>query len=346
MKRATIKDVARMAKVSVATVSRTLNDPDSVKDETKEKVLHAVNSLEYNPDPVAQALRSNQVKSIGIVVPNITNASMAEMTRGAHEELVAQNYNTVLFNSAEDYQREKFFCEILKNTLVDGVIFITGSGETPPVENLAKEMAVCLIDRESDLENVDQIIAKEREGMSLLSSHLYRLGHRRIALITGIGITTATKNRVHGYKDFFTKVDLHVDENYIVSGSWTMQGAYMATKELLSLSKKPSAVIVSTDTMALGALSAALDSGLRVPEDIAITGFDNSPNSAYYNPPLTTLNYPNYEMGKLAARAILNRLKDPTISAKKIVLPLDILLRRSCGYRLPFEETRVEQQLY
>ncbi len=336
MKRPTIKDVAKLAKVSVATVSRALNDPETVKEETRKIVLEAVDELGYDPDPVAQALRSNKVKSIAIIVPNITNAIMAEMTRGAHEELADNGYNTVLFNSDDDFQQEVHYCQILQNTMVDGAIFVTGSGETPPVENISNDLAVCLINREIEDDKVDQVLADEKEGLQLLCYHLHKLGHDKIAFITGLATTTATQRKIAGYKEFIEEAGLKFKENYIISGHWTMNGAYMAMKELLGTEDKPTAVIVGTDTMALGALSAVRDNGLSVPEDIAVTGFDNAPGGEYYHPPLTTLKYPNYEMGQLAARAILNRLKNPQIAKKSIKLPLDITVRKSCGFRLDF----------
>ena len=339
MKRTTIKDVAKEAKVSVATVSRALNDPEAVKKDTRDRVLEAVKNLNYDPDPIAQALRSNSVKSIAIIVPNITNAIMAEMTRGAHEKLAEKGYNTVLFNSDDNIQQENHYCEILPNSMVDGAIFVTGSGGTPPVEKIADNLAVCLINREIEVENVDQVTADEKEGLQLLAYHLHRLGHDKIAFITGLDITSATQRKINGYKEFINKTGLDYKENYIISGQWTMNGAYMAMKELLGSKERPTAVIVGTDTMALGALSAVRDSGLKVPEDIAVTGFDNAPGSEYYQPPLTTLKYPNYEMGQLAARAILNRLKDPDVDKKSIKLPLDITVRKSCGYRLGFDSS-------
>ncbi|MFW5986017.1 MAG: LacI family DNA-binding transcriptional regulator [Halanaerobiales bacterium] len=337
MKKSTIKDVAKLADVSVATVSRTLNNPDSVRENTREKVVKAIETLEYDPNPVARALRSNKVKSIGIVVPNITNTSMAEMTRGVHEELVDQGYNTVLFNSNEDFEQEQYFCEILKNTMVDGAIFFPGTGGTPPVENLVPELAVCLINRATELKEVDQIMADEKQGMELLAYHLHRIGHEKIAFITGNYNTSATQNKIKGYRNFFNRVNLPVREEYISTGHWTIDGAYMAMRELLSQKHIPTAVIVGTDTMALGVLSAIEESGLSIPDDIAITGFDNSPNSKFYYPPLTTLKYPNYEMGKLAARSIMKRLKRTGLEKKVINLSLDILIRKSCGYWLNFD---------
>jgi LacI family transcriptional regulator, repressor for deo operon, udp, cdd, tsx, nupC, and nupG len=337
MKKVNIKDVASKAKVSVATVSRTLNDPESVKESTRKEVMKAVEALDYDPNPIAIALRSNKVKSIGIIIPNITNTSMAEITRGAHEELVSNGNNTVLYNSAEDFRREEYYCEILQNAMVDGVIFVTGTGATPPVEKLASNVAVCLINRETELKQVDQVMADEKEGMRLLCYHFYHLGHKKIAFITGNQNTTATKNKIESYESFFKNYKLEYNKDYIISGHWTIKGAYMAMKELLGQKNIPTAVIVGTDTMSLGALSAIKDSGLKVPEDIVISGFDNSPNSEFYDPPLTTLRYPNYELGKLAARSILYRLKNPDSDKRVITLSLDILIRKSCGYRIGFD---------
>lgn len=338
MRKATIKDVAKKADVSVATVSRTLNDPESVKKSTREKVMDAVEKMEYDPNPVAKALRLNKVNSIGLIVPNITNTSMAEIIRGAHEELGDNGYNTVLFNSGEDFRREEHFCEIIQNTMVDGVIFVTGTGATPPVEMLSSDLAACLINRESELEYVDQVMADEEEGMKLLTYHFYRMGHEKIGFITGNQQTSATKNKLKGYKNFFENNELEYNSEYVVSGNWTIEGAFLAMKELLGLKENPTAVIIGTDTMALGAISAIRDSGLSIPEDIAISGFDNSPSSEYYTPPLTTLKYPNYKLGKLSARSILTRLENPNREKKNINIPLDIMIRKSCGYRMDFDK--------
>jgi len=338
MKKATIKDVAKKADVSVATVSRTLNDPASVKQSTKEKVIEVIDELEYDPNPVAKALRLEKVDSIGLIIPNITNTSMAEIIRGAHEELDDQGYNTVLFNSGEDFKREEYYCEIIQNKMLDGVIFVTGTGSTPPIGKLASGLAVCLINRETKLDYVDQIIADEKEGLKLLAYHFYKIGHEKIAFITGNQSTSATQNKIEGFKSLYNEKNLNLNENYIVSGNWTIEGSYLAMKELLGLKERPTAVIIGTDTMALGAISAIRDNGLSIPQDIAISGFDNSPSSEYYIPPLTTLKYPNYKLGKLSARAILSRLENPDMEKKIINIPLDIMIRRSCGYRYDFDK--------
>ncbi len=329
MKKPNIKDVANKANVSVATVSRALNKPQSVKEKNRQKVMDAVEELEYDPDPVARALRNNKVKSIAVVVPNITNAIMAEMTEGAHAELAEQNYNTVLFNTSESFEREVYYCDLLKETMVEGAIFITGSGETPPVQKLAQKKAVCLINRHTDCDSVDQIVADEYGGMQLLVYHLYKLGHERIAFITGKEETSATKKKIAGYKEYLEELGLGFNKKFVVSGEWTLKGANLAMKELLQLRQSPSAVIVGTDYMGLGVISAINEAGLSIPDDIAITGFDNASSSEYYNPPLTTLNYPNYELGKMAARAVLNRIEEPDVEKKEISMPLEIKIRKS-----------------
>jgi DNA-binding LacI/PurR family transcriptional regulator len=327
----TIKDVAKKACVSISTVSRVLNTPESVREDKRKRVLKAIEELNYVPNPIARALGSNKIGTVAVVVPNIINNCAAEMVRGALEELEKHGFDLMLFTSNEDATREKNYLQQLKNKMVDGAIFIAGCTQELEYKELSSIMPIALIDRYENTTYVDVFTVDEQLGMNRLIEHLTELGHKDIGLLTGDIRTPAATSRIKKFKQTLNFYGLRLNKEFLVSSQWTMQGGYNAFMKLMTRKQTPTAVVASSDIVALGALSAAHEMKIRIPEDVSIVGFDNFPESRFSIPTLTTLKYPNYRLGQLAAKSILNRLNKSYSSGQRKILPLELLIRGSTG---------------
>lgn len=326
-----MRAVAETAGVSVATVSRVINTPDSVTAVKREKVIEAIKSLNYVPNPIARALGSNKIRSLAIVVPTILNAFMAEVMRGIIEVLDQSSFDALVFDSNEDFRREQEFFEMLPKKMIDGAIFIGGAGRELDFSYLAEYMPVALIARSEVPENVSAFIGDELQGMKRLIIHLVDLGHSNIGFISGTFTSTDGTRRLGMFKEALREEGLTWKPENCVAGNWTIEGGWLSMKKLLSKEVPPTAVVCATDLMAHGALGAAHNKGYHVPDDVSVVGFDNSPGSGYLVPPLTTLKYPNYRLGKLAAKAVLSRLENKDLEYVHKQIPLELLARESSG---------------
>jgi DNA-binding LacI/PurR family transcriptional regulator len=327
----TITTVAKKAGVSISTVSRVLNNPDSVTLDKRQRVLESIEELQYVPNPVARALGSRKVGSIALVVPTILNPFMSEVMRGVIEVLDEDQYDALVFDANEQFDREKVFFEVLPQKMIDGAIFIGACGKELDFDALAEKMPVALIARSESPENVDSFIADEKQGMLRLVEHLYQLGHRDIGHIGGAFGTSDAMRRFTFFKEALSELDLHWSSEFSVFSDWYMKGGHDAMIKLLRKPERPTAIICATDLIALGALGAAHREGVKVPDQISVTGFDNAPSSPFLVPPLTTLKYPNYRLGRLAARAVLRRLRTTGGDVKRLdkVIPLELIERNS-----------------
>jgi DNA-binding LacI/PurR family transcriptional regulator len=334
----TIKTVARKAGVSISTVSRVLNNPDSVTLDKRNRVNKAIEELNYVPNPVARALGSRKVGSIAIVVPTILNPFMSEVMRGVIEVLDEDSYDALVFDSNEQFEREKVFFEVLPHKMIDGAIFLGASGRELDFDILAEKMPVALVARSEEPMMVDTFTADEKQGMLRMVEHLYELGHRRIGHIGGSFGSSDAMRRFGFFKDALKELGIDWNSSFDLFCDWSLQGGYDGMLKLLQKKEQPTAVICATDLIAMGALGAANKAGIRVPEDLSVAGFDNAPSSPFLIPPLTTLKYPNYQIGRLAARSVLKKLhgrdEKRGKSIRKII-PMELIERDSTA-KAPF----------
>jgi DNA-binding LacI/PurR family transcriptional regulator len=325
----TIKTVARESGVSISTVSRVLNNPDSVTYDKRARVLKAIESLRYVPNPVARALGNRKSGSIAIVVPTILNPFMSEVMTGVIEVLDEDSYDALLFDTNEQFERERLFKELLPSKMIDGAIFIGASGRELDFDPLSEKMPVALIARSELPDQVDSFIADEKQGMLRLVEHLYQLGHREIGHIGGAFGSTDAMRRFGFFKEALEELNLDWNSEYDAFSDWYIKGGHDAMLKLLKKQRRPTAIICATDLIALGALGAAHEAGVSVPGELSITGFDNGTSSPYLVPALTTLKYPNYRLGRLAARAVLRRMNTGHVKTLRKVIPVELIERKS-----------------
>lgn len=331
---ATLKDVAREANVSISTVSRVLNTPEKVLPQTQRDVREAVEALGYQPSRVARRLRLKDGKAnlIGLVIPDIQNPFFADVTRGVEDVARANDYALILSNSDEDPDKQRIALNTLRTESVDGVIVPPVSTRDPEVEQLLEEdIAVVCVDRRLESTPVDMILSDNQRGAYDAVTHLINLGHERIGFIGGIArISTGTERR-QGYERALRDHALPVDSALIREGDSRREEGRHLTNTLLDLDTPPTALFTGNNLTTLGALSAIRLCGLRIPEDIALVGYDDIPWAMALNPPPTVMDQPGYEMGQQAACLLLERLANPDREPTTTTLQPKLVVRQSCG---------------
>jgi LacI family transcriptional regulator len=327
---ATIRDVARRAGISPSTVSHVINETRYVSDETKARVLAAMEELNYRPNAVARSLRRKKTHIIGLIVPDSANPFFAEVGRGIEETIFAQGYSLIIGNSAGDLQQELRHINVLSEKQVDGIIFVAAGLSTKHILTLqAEDMPLVVIDRDIAGVDVDFVLTNHWQGGYLATAHLIALGHRRIGCIAGPAGLPPSVDRVAGYKRALLEHGIEPDEELVVGGEFDPPSGYRAVNHLLALPRPPTALFACNDLMAIGALGGAVERGNRVPADLSIIGFDNISLASFTNPPLTTIAQPTAQMGALAAQMLMERIRDKTLPPRRQVLSVSLVVRGS-----------------
>ncbi|WP_017728872.1 LacI family DNA-binding transcriptional regulator [Halalkalibacterium ligniniphilum] len=302
---ATIRDVAKEAEVSVATVSRVLNSNGYVNEDTRKKVLAAIQALNYTPNSVARSLYKKSSKTIGLIVPDIKNPFFPELARAVEDVLNKNNYTLILCNSDEKAGKEKEYIEVLKQKYVDGFIIVTSTLTASDVDGL--NVPIISLDRIFE-SNVPIIASKNYEGARKATRYLIDIGCKKIAHIRGpLHISTAD-DRCFGYYDEMESNGM-LEETLIANGSYDIKKTTEVTKELLLNNPDVDGIFAGNDVMAVGVLKAAEQTGRVVPDDLAVIGFDGIYLCEVTSPQLSTIAQPIYEMGYRAAETLINLIE-------------------------------------
>ena len=331
---ATIKDVAREAGVSTATVSRVLNNGEGFSEETRLAVLTAIEALDYKPSRVARNLRVQRTQLLGLILSDIQNPFFTSVIQGVEEVAHQNGYSLILCNSDENPEREQMYLRIMHQENVAGMILATTVNEGHEAEILCGTIPTVAIDRTIDDLSLDTVVVDSVLGAQEAVSHLLRLGHERIGLINGLQHVNTAKERQEGYVRAHHAAAMQIDPDLIRYGNFKQDSGYTLSLELLSMWNRPTALFVANNLMTLGALNAIHELQLRIPDDVAIVGFDDMPWSASLNPPLTAVAQPHYELGQSAAELLLKHLSGNVGDATKICLKPHLVVRRSCGAQL------------
>lgn len=333
---ATAKDVASLANVSTATVSRVFNRSAHVNEDTLQRVLDAAEELEYQPSRVAQRLRGKREHSmvIGLIVTDLENPFFSEIARGV-EEVAYRNKNAVMVcNSNEDKEKERFYLEALTAEQVSGFILVPTTHNSGYIKKMIEDnYPIVCVDRKLGIDDVyvDSVTVNNRQGAYRAVERLIKLGHRRIAIINGLKELSTTVERFKGYKQALNDYGLPLADELILYADSREQGGIKSTKKLLKLDERPTAIFSINNLMTLGCLEELNTQGIKIPEEIALIGFDDMPWSKALNPPLTAVRQPGYELGVSAAELLLRRLSDPFRNTSDIVLHPELIVRQSCG---------------
>ncbi|MEM8814518.1 MAG: LacI family DNA-binding transcriptional regulator [Pseudomonadota bacterium] len=329
----TLKDVADKAQVSVSTVSRVINNEPLVKPKTREKVENAIAQLNYMPNRVAQRLRSINTKNklLGLVLPDIQNPFYVDVVRGVEGFAYQRNFSVMIGNFDQDESKEKMFLEILQSESIDGLIVAPSHGRDQHIEKVIENgYPVVCIDRGLIGTDVDVVKVNNQAGAFAAIEYLIKLGHRKIAHITGHPQIPTTMERVAGYEQAMSKHGVAIDSALVKNSQSNYQSGADLMLELLRLPNPPTAVFTANNLLTLGALKTIHESGLRIPEDISIIGFDDMYWSMSLNPPLTAIRQSGQDIGRIATEILLQKITDPGRSTSSVVLDTELIVRRSC----------------
>lgn len=325
--------VARKAKVSISTVSRTINGTGKISEATQEHIRKVMRELGYKPNRVARRLRASGGKCnlIGLIIPNIQNPFFADLARGVEDVAYKNNYAVLLCNYDEDFQKQQFYLDVMQAESVDGVIL-------PPLHEsdkailkiVANGFSVVCVDRALTGATIDKVVVDNRRGALEAVEHLLRKGHQRIGIISGPADSSTGRERLDGYKAALTAAEVAIDPELITHGDYKEESGRRLSEQLLSRRNPPTALFVANNLMVIGALETIAARQLRIPKDVALVGFDDIPLAAVFNPPLTVVRQPAYEVGRSAAELLLRRIEEPQRPAVSVQLLPELIVRKSC----------------
>jgi len=332
----TIKEVAREAGVSIATVSRVLNGKDGIKPSTKDRVERVIGKYNFSPDHIARSMIVKESKTIGLLVPQLSNEYWASLAEVVEEALWQQGYTLLLCTSStrnDSLQKEKAAIHSFIQRKVDGIIYSTSSGWSDSFLEFTEQIkryGVPIVAFDQKIQGLSQIYGDHLQGAMDAVKHLIQLGHRSIAYIGG---PLVSPERELGYRNAHTIHDLVVDEALIYRGEPTFQFGNLAMRELIDSGKRFTGVFCGNDLIALGALQALESAGLRVPEDAAVVGYDDIHMAGFAKPGLTTVRQPIQDMGRALVEHLISTIEtgNSPIQNRQLVFPMTLVVRDSCG---------------
>jgi LacI family transcriptional regulator len=333
----TIRQIAKLAGVSRSTVSRVINDHPNVSPQTREQVLRVVAETGFHPDPIARSLSSRRADIIGLVIPLAVQSLFEDpffprLIQGISQSCNHHDYTLSLFLLHTPEEEVKLYHRISRRQFLDGVIVTATRSEDPLIPQLLANRVPFVLHGRYEDPRVSFVEVDNVTGAYTAVTHLVRLGRRRIALITGPSGSLAAEDRKRGYLKALIERRLPLDEGLIIHGDFTENGSHEAMQRLLT--QEPDAVFVASDSMALGALRALREDGKRVPEEVAVVGFDDMPQAAIADPPLTTIRQPIQRAGIMALEMLIDILENGMEPARRIILPTELVIRASCGSQL------------
>ena len=327
-----IKDVAREAGVSIATVSRVLNDIDVVNEDTKKKVLDAIKKLGYRPNIVARSLKTQRTKTIGILVPDISSGFYPEIVRGAEDVANIYDYNVILCNSDFDYDKEKDYLRVLKEKMVDGVIYMSSSLQEESLDIINDlDLKTVLVETKDREERLPSVTIDNIEATYEATKHLLDKGIKNIAFV---GVEKDAANawgyRFLGYEKALKQAGIEVDEDLVFLQNLKYKTGHDAAEKFLKVDKKIEGVVCASDEIAMGVINGLREKGINTPGDVSVIGFNNNAVASYFYPRLTTVNQPSYDMGSVAMRMLIKILNNKPLEEDQYVLDHNLIQRESC----------------
>lgn len=328
---ATILDVARLAGVSIATVSRVLNGAGPVSDHTRQRVMQAVAELGFQPNGLARALHSKRTCTVALLVPDISNPYYPELSRGVEDVASEHGYSVVICNTYARLDKLDDYVRVLGEKRVDGLILAGGALEDEPPPAFDPRVWSAVVGVGYRGAAFPGVGIDNQQAAYEATAHLLGLGHRRIGFIGGPLARLTVRERVRGYERCLREHGVPADPALVGAGDFRPAGGYAVTRGWLGLGDPPTAIFAANDRMAIGAIAAIMDAGLRVPEDVAVVGFDDTPVSPYVRPALTTVAVPAYELGAVAMRQLLGLLGIGPSTEHTTLLPARLVIRASSG---------------
>jgi DNA-binding LacI/PurR family transcriptional regulator len=327
---ATSQDVAKRARVSIATVSRVLNDFPHVSPSVRRRVHRAVEELRYQPNRTAQRLRAKQSRVIGLIISDIQNPFFTAIVRGIEDIAYQRGYSLVLCNSDEQPAKERLYINVMRAEAVAGIIIASTLESNPHVSELHDHnIPVVAVDRRIKDRHIDSVVVANERGAFTATTHLIELGHRQIGFIGLPETSVPGKERFAGYQRALREHSVTPSRRWVRMGNAKQISGNAEMLELLKHHSSITAVFVANNLMTLGALEAIRERSMRIPDDISVIGFDDMPWATLLQPPLTAVAQPTYELGQKAAEMLFKRFEDQDRPAERIELATRLIVRKS-----------------
>lgn len=330
-RRSSIQDVATKAGVSKATVSHVINGTRFVEEETKQRVLEAIDVLSYRPSAAARSLTTKRSQTIGIVVSDVSNTFFAEVLKGIENVFLSKNYSLIVCNTNETLERERLYLDLLLSQKVDGVIAAATSQQWDVLETASlQHLPMVFVDRMFEgFQQQPYVGADNWGGAYLGTTHLIERGYREIGALAGFERLSSMRERFDGYRQAMQDHNLPMREEWMITSPLNIEAGYEAARRVLTLPERPRALFLNNNFLNLGTLLAVHDLGLRCPEDIALVGFDDHPWAAVASPPLTVVRQPAEKIGRTAAEMLLTIINGGQPENPHIILPCEVIVRQS-----------------
>ena len=331
MSRVGIKDIARSAGVSIATVSHAFRNPNRVSDKTREKVLDAANRLGYTPNRHAVGLRTARSGNIVVVIPDIADSYNTEIIKGIESVAHGRSYSVLLGDTQGSAEREREFAAMVRSRQADGIILMSHRLPFDLPDDVAPEDIPPLVNGSEYVGNeaIPSVSIDDKQGGKDATRHLIDLGHKRIAIVTGDKNSTSTRGRLEGFREVMSESGLTVDEDLIIYGQYRTSDGEAAANKLMIRDELPTAVFCFGDEIALGCMHTLKRAGLVIPKDISVIGFDDIPFARYFAPSLTTVAQPAREIGQTCASLLLDLIDGVYPENNRVILPHTLVVRSS-----------------
>src|SRR5699024_1173800 len=327
----TMKDIAKEAGVSAATVSHVINGTKNITEDKRNKILDIIEKYNYSPNSTAKNLRKQNTKTAGLVVSSFPDTFVNEMVYGVEERAREKGYNLLLINTNEDEEYEQNTFNLLYSKMVDGIILSPASNDLEYLNAFTKSFPIVLVNRfNSKVENASSVTGDNFTIGYDAAKHMIEHGHKDIGIIYSVRHVSTTEDRIEGYKEALKENGLKFHESYLEAGHATVKGGAKAVESLLKREKKISDLLIQNDLMTIGAISKLKELSIRIPEEVALIGFGDFASSPIITPPITNMVLPPHEIGRKAFDSLLKKIEDIEYM-EHIELPASMFVRQSCG---------------
>ncbi|WP_054026915.1 LacI family DNA-binding transcriptional regulator [Bacillus sp. FJAT-28004] len=330
MKATTIYDVAKEAGVSIATVSNAINGKGKVSSKKRDEIFKVMERLQYQPSVIASALMGKKTYTIGLLIPDVSNPFFSEIARSVEDLAHSEGYSVIVCSTDNKDDRVEKYIRLLEQKSVDGILIGTGVENADILRQLAeKSLSIVMIAREAAAMPVHSVLTDDFKGGGLAAEHLLGRGHHRIAVLSENFKVTSSLERVRGFRFALFEAGITLDEANIISCESSIRDGKRAAEALIRGENRPSAIFCCNDLLAIGALQAAKEAGVRVPEQLSIIGFDDTILSTVTNPALTTIAQPMDQMVKLAFDLLIRSVENANEIKQRIVMQPELIVRES-----------------
>lgn len=328
----TMKDIAKEARVSVATVSHVINGTKSISEETHNRVLGVIKKYNYVPNSTAKNLRQKSTKTAGLVVSSLPDSFVNEMIFGIEERAREMGYNLLLVNTNENREYEEETINLLHSKMVDGIILSPTSSDIFYLQQYTSEdFPIVMVNRyDTKITNIPRVTGDNFQLGFEATYHLIRHGHKKIGFVYSVPDVSTTNDRLEGYKKALLQNNIPFDESTVERGYATVNGGASAVEALLARNKEITALFIQNDMMTIGAISTIKKLSLKIPDDIAVIGFGDFASSPIIEPPITNIVLPAETIGRTAFDVLLSKINNPGYMTH-IELPPSLIVRKSCG---------------